>query len=349
MMLSDGNFYSPDGKTLLRYTGNDESYAIEEGVTDIGANAFINYKGNSITIPNSVTHIDNYAFLRCSATIEWGDDPSITNIGEDAFRAYLGKNITIPNSVTVIEKMAFYECIYLTSINFPDSVTSIGIEAFGNCSNLTSAIIGNNISSISWGAFYDCPQLTIFCDAASKPSGWHANWNRRDYETRPVYWAGQWMILSDGNFYSPDGKTLLRYTGNDTNYVIAEGVTSIGKNAFRGCLSLVEITVPNGVVSIGDNAFMDCSKLASIDISSSMTSIGEAAFSRCSSLARIVIPSNVTVIKNYAFTGCLYLEIFCESNSKPTNWNSDWNYDYCSVYWGGSWSLIEGVPTPNEP
>ena len=87
---------------------------IEDGVTSIGNSAFSNCRSlTSITIPNSVTSIEDYAFENCSLT-----------------------NITIPDSVTSIGNYAFSHCSSLTSITIPDSVTSIGTSAFDSCSSL---------------------------------------------------------------------------------------------------------------------------------------------------------------------------------------------------------------------
>ena len=63
-------------------------------------------------------------------------------------------------------------------------------------------------------------------------------------------------------------------TYNGKNY----SVTSIEKNAFRGCGGLTSITIPNSVTSIGEDAFRYCSNLASITIPNSVTSIGYDAF-----------------------------------------------------------------------
>ena len=116
---------------------------IEEGVTNIGANAFLNCASLiSATIPKSVTDIGYRAFFFCSnlATITLPD--GVTNIGEDAFRA----------------------CASLTSVTIPDSVTSIGMWAFSYCISLTSVTLGDSGIKIGNSAFYDCTDLTdVWC------------------------------------------------------------------------------------------------------------------------------------------------------------------------------------------
>ena len=73
----------------------------------------------SITIPDSVTSIGEYAFYNCT---------SLTSI-------------TIPDSVTSIGGSAFQDCIGLTNVTIPDSVTSIAASAFLNCTSLTSVTL----------------------------------------------------------------------------------------------------------------------------------------------------------------------------------------------------------------
>ncbi len=72
-------------------------------------------KSESITIPDSVTSIGDFAFHECR---------SLTSI-------------TIPNSVTLIDVAAFSRCESLTSITIPNSVASIGSVAFLYCNSLT--------------------------------------------------------------------------------------------------------------------------------------------------------------------------------------------------------------------
>merc|ERR1711871_1420500 len=93
----------------------------------------------SVTVPDGVTSIGDYAFYLC-----W----RLTSV-------------TIPDSVTSIGDGAFSRCSGLTSVTIPDSVTSIGENAFSGCSGLTSVTIPDSVTSIGDGAFFDCSNLSI--------------------------------------------------------------------------------------------------------------------------------------------------------------------------------------------
>ncbi len=144
---------------------------IEYGVTSIGSRVFhLCLRLTSITIPNSVTSIRDYAFKNCNITSITIPN-SVTSIGEKVFMDNLRltsiivekdnpkydsrdncnaiietksntliagcKNTVIPSSVTSIGDYAFFGS-ELTSITIPNSVKSIGDYAFGGCSDLTS-------------------------------------------------------------------------------------------------------------------------------------------------------------------------------------------------------------------
>jgi len=99
----------------------------------------------SVTIPNSVVTIEEWAFSNNQLT-----------------------SVTIPNSVTTIGASAFANN-QLTGVTIGNSVTSIGDNAFyGN--RLTGVIIGNSVTAIGTGAFVS-NQLTSISIGANVTLG----------------------------------------------------------------------------------------------------------------------------------------------------------------------------------
>ena len=175
-------------------TGAIEIPAIIDGrsVTSIGGGAFFQCSGlTSITIPDSVTSIGDYAFSGTNLTYSSvdgvkylfsdsyaflidgssasGDLSLPSNVDSKPVRliadsAFSGSSsltsVTIPDSVTSIGDYAFSGCTGLTSITIPDSVTSIGEHAFRECTGLTSVTISDSVTSIGTSAFEGCTGLT---------------------------------------------------------------------------------------------------------------------------------------------------------------------------------------------
>ena len=110
--------------------------------------------------------------------------------------------------------------------------------------------------------------------------------------------------MSDIKDFVIENGVLMKYTGNEVNVVIPEGVTSIGDRAFVDCENLTSITIPDSVTNIGRAAFFGCENLTSITIPNSVISIDDAAFKGCTSLTNISIPDSVTSIGDRAFADC---------------------------------------------
>jgi hypothetical protein len=113
-----------------------------------------------VTIGNSVTSIDSYAFYSCHSLTSVTIPDSVTSIGEAAFTFCSSlASVTIGNGVTSISKGAFGRCRSLTSVTIGNSVTSIGEKAFDRCRSLTSVTIPDSVISIYNSAFEGCTSL----------------------------------------------------------------------------------------------------------------------------------------------------------------------------------------------
>ena len=105
-------------------------------VTTIGYQAFADCSTlRKITIPNSVTTIESWAFTGCSLqTITIPE--SVTEIQDYTFDNCISlSTVTLPEGLTKIGKHAFSRS-GLTQINFPSTLTTIGSYAFENCSSM---------------------------------------------------------------------------------------------------------------------------------------------------------------------------------------------------------------------
>ena len=83
---------------------------------------------------------------------------------------------------------------------------------------------------------------------------------------------------------------------------------NIGSNAFYGCESLENLSIPDSVDVVGTEAFFGCGGLVSLVIPDSPVNIGPLSFYGCRSLKDLVIPAQVESIGNGAFCGCESLE-----------------------------------------
>lgn len=109
--------------------------------------------------------------------------------------------------------------------------------------------------------------------------------------------------------YSNDGKELLKVDENyQGEFVVPEGVVSIGEEAFMGCEDLTSVVLPESVVFIRDRAFCDCFSLSSINLPSSLLEIGDHAFEFCY-IETINLPESLTYIGNEAFRCCYLKEV----------------------------------------
>lgn len=92
------------------------------------------------------------------------------------------------------------------------------------------------------------------------------------------------------------------------------GAITIGKNAFKGCAKLNEITNQERLTTIYDNAFEGCTSLTDIDLTQ-LRVTGAYAFKDCTNLTNVKTVS-ATNIGEYMFFGCTKLESFTFKGSK---------------------------------
>ncbi len=233
-----GVLFNKNQTTLIQYpVGNAAtSYAIPNGVTCIGTNAFGDCASlANITLPNGVACIGDYAFWYCAALNSVTIPGSVTYMGYDAFSATDINSLTVSDGATSIGPSAFFACPSLATVTIPASVTNIGSMAFGDCGCLTLITVnaGNSFYSSVGGVLFDKRQTTLL----QYPIGVQA----------PAYSIPIGVTsIGDDAFWS---------CLNLASVTIPTGVTNIGDGAFDNCQSLTNAPIPEGVINIGDDAF----------------------------------------------------------------------------------------------
>ncbi|MDD3947634.1 MAG: leucine-rich repeat domain-containing protein [Clostridia bacterium] len=230
-------------------------------VTKLISRAFMGYYNlENITIPDTITHIENEAFVSSGI-----------------------KNIAISSNVTEIGVSAFKNCTNLQTITFGEDIQLdiIEEEAFSNCIALESLIIPKSVTAINSNAF-----SAIECDI--------------EFEEGSLLTTIQTYAFSNylgENLILPNSVTTIEtyafnYCSNLKSITLPSNINTISNNLCYYCVSLETINLPDAITSIKNYAFYHCESMQSITIPSNVTSIGNGAFDYCSSLA------NITVLRN---------------------------------------------------
>jgi hypothetical protein len=289
----------------------------DKSVTSIGYNAFFGSSLVSITIPDSVNTIEDFAFRSCQVLISISIPGSVSYIGDSAFFECSSlPSIDIPNSVTSISDSIFILCISLISINLPNSIKSIGSYAFGSCSALRSINFPNSLQSIGMYAFNNCSSLTSITIPNSVIS-----------------------INNHAFFFCNELQNISFETDSQ--------LSNIGTNIFFGCAKLSSISLPIGMKMIS-NAMFKGSLIKTINISNSITSINNSAFESVKTLTEINFPetSNLYKIASRAFYNTGLTTITIPYNVMSIGTDAFINSNLGNIYFQGNPPNIRGNPFP---
>lgn len=203
---------------------------------------------------------------------------------------------------TTIGTSAFKDNKALKEINL-DTIKTVSQEAFRGCGVADdgtdpATLTLNHVNAIGALAFYGCGfkavqiprQLTSV--ATGKING---------VEYGP-FAGGKLETVSFGTLINTIPDNLCMNTTSlqkiDLQSVKAS-LKTIGKNAFKGCTSVEEVTIPKGVLTVSNSAFEGCSGLTDVTIAAK--TINAKAFAECTNLKAVKMEEGVTTIQGMAF------------------------------------------------
>lgn len=247
-----------------------------------------------LNLPDSITQIDDAAFIYCSKLAEINIPAGVTEIGSNCFDGCESlKKIDIPDGVKSIGNNAFAGCKSLEEITIPEGVTSIDFYAFLDCINLEKVKIPESIKEISYRAFYNCTNLkSINLPRGISDIGFEALDGTALYNDKLNWENG--VLYVDSTLISAE-KSI------DGAYEIKQGTTLVASAAFNECYGLTSVTFPAGVTGLCEGAFLRCDGLSAVRLPDGLISIGDFAFSHCTGLMDVSIPDSVTYLGYGAF------------------------------------------------
>lgn len=163
---------------------------------------------------------------------------------ENRIIRYIGKEKTVivPSGIEEIESSAFWDNQYIEEVILPESLTNMGGDTFYYCKNLRKINIPKNVTSMGNNPFAGCPHVVIQNESPH-------------------------FIMENGVLFTEDKQNLIYCSalGEETEYIIPQGVKIIGKHAFYCCDRFEKITLPQSLEKMENNPFSGCSKLTLIN------------------------------------------------------------------------------------
>ena len=282
----DMDDYDPGEDPWRNYISKINKIILPEGLSKIGRWAFYN-AGNlkEITIPASVTQINEYAFtyvgLDNSCTLTFVQGSKLSSIGKEAFKSFKG-NVDLHEctNLTTIGKYVFASGYLLKKITIPASVEIIDDYAFQD--------VGSELDNGCTLTFAQGSKLSSIGNYAFKRFKGDIDW----LECTSLTTIGQYAFSGAVNL---------------EKITIPASVETIAENAFENVGSKLDngctLTVAQGskLSSIGSNAFKAFKGAIDLHECTSLATIAQYTFSDAFYLKEISIPSSVVRFESYAF------------------------------------------------
>lgn len=340
---------------IIKYVGVNTNIKIPaqidgKNVTKIAKAAFSVSKVESVVFPSTVRIIGTQSFIYSPDLIDvsFADGSQLWSIDSGAF-AYCEKleTVELPEGLIYLYDEAFKYCRSLESVSVPESVGIFGDRVFFSCENLVSIAFDPDIqlSSIGEYACADCSKL----EQVTIPNSVQRIKDFAFYGTEIKQ-----LDFGSNSQLTTIGALAFNTCSSLKKVVLPATLQQIGNEAFAQCFELSELVFAQDsqLATIGDFAFHNCSALTSVTLPDSINSIGQESFKSCN-IFKLIIPSGVDYIGRYAFEYNQNISIFCEAETQPTDWQTNWQGEIQNIYWystnkptteGKYWHFVNDYP-----
>ena len=248
-------------------------------VTSIGGHAFHNVdRYTSITLPDSVEVIEEFAFYKSSIT-ELVLPSSLKTIANDAFEFSKIEHVKVNDKLEKIDERAFAYSS-LKGLDLSNSLlTVIDDEAFAYTSNLEGVKFNSLITEIGERAFCNSGLVNLTLPDSVTLVRKDAFSNSESLEK--IYLGKELKVLQDKAFYNLKNLKTINIASTSLNDL------AYGNQVFTnaGKTNGMQVYVMDGVKSLPNNLFFSTSDIDSLanihtlSLPNSLTRIGECAFS----------------------------------------------------------------------
>ena len=141
-----------------------------------------------------IVAVDGNTFSGCNELLSVSLPESVAIIGQWAFSDCRKlSSLNLPDKITSIGDGAFKDCWALKELTLPSSLTEIGRWAFAGCNGLSEIVIPQSVNTIEMCVFTDCGGLKINCErkkpAFGLPKKWSKDWLGNNEKSPVVTWG----------------------------------------------------------------------------------------------------------------------------------------------------------------
>mgnify|MGYP005772815459 FL=1 len=294
--------------------------------TELPADAFYKYAGTSVTLPEGLTAVGDYAFQECSALTEVVFPETVRSFGKNVFYDNTAiKYVTFPETVDSFGARMFRGCTSLVSVVIPEGVTALGGDTFHSNESLVSVTLPSTLTELGNYEFYYCSSLvSVTLPASLETFGNYLfegcssleevtflsltddslSFRSSNAPFNEGLTSLKKITLGDGVTYIPN---YMFYGAEGAEIVFSENckIKGIGEYAFRDtAISSIDLSE---CTEIGKYAFVNCT-FTSFVVPYGITSLGTYVFQNCTALETVWLPDTLTELSKYLFDGCTSLQ-----------------------------------------